>query len=237
MSEGSKRLIVNGDDFGLSGGVNEGVAAAYEHGILTSASLMVRWPAAEAAASYARQLPELSVGLHLDLAEWTFKDETWERVYEIVALDDASAVAKELENQLRQFNELMGREPTHLDSHQHVHESEPILSLCLQAARKRNIALRNTDTRVRYCGDFYGQSNKGYPYPEGISVAALLKIIRCLNDGVTELGCHPAKSADMQGMYRDERIIECASLCLPEVREAIKAEGISLCSFATWQQD
>jgi hypothetical protein len=61
-------LIVNADDFGLSGGVNAGIMAAHEHGIVTSASLMVRWPAARYAAGH----PRMSLGLHLDLGEWAF---------------------------------------------------------------------------------------------------------------------------------------------------------------------
>ena len=44
------RLIVNADDFGLCAGVNQGIIEAHERGIVTSASLMVRYPAAEAAA-------------------------------------------------------------------------------------------------------------------------------------------------------------------------------------------
>jgi len=235
MTRNVKRLIVNGDDFGLSPGVNEGIATAHEEGILTSASLMVRYPAAEAAASYARSHPALSVGLHVDLAEWTFKDENWQPVYQVAALDDPNAVAEELVKQLRRFTELVGREPTHLDSHQHVHESEPVLSLCLEAARQREIVLRNVGGSVRYCGDFYGQSNKGYPYPEGVSVSALLNIIKSMREGITELGCHPAQTADMQGMYRDERVVECATLCHPDIREAIESEQILLCSFSNWE--
>ena len=44
-----RSLIVNADDFGQSRGVNRGVIEAHERGIVTSASLMVRWPAAESA--------------------------------------------------------------------------------------------------------------------------------------------------------------------------------------------
>ena len=63
----ARYLIVNADDFGQSTGINKGVIQAHEEGIVTSASLMVRWPAAPEAAAYARNRPGLSVGLHVDL--------------------------------------------------------------------------------------------------------------------------------------------------------------------------
>ena len=52
----TRRLIVNADDFGQSAGINEGIIRCHERGIVTSASLMVRWPHAAAAAEYARTL-------------------------------------------------------------------------------------------------------------------------------------------------------------------------------------
>ncbi|MGA9723077.1 MAG: hopanoid biosynthesis-associated protein HpnK [Candidatus Binatus sp.] len=59
-----KRLIVNGDDFGLSPEVNAGIMRARRDGILRSASLMVAEPAARAAAELARDDPGFDVGLH-----------------------------------------------------------------------------------------------------------------------------------------------------------------------------
>ena len=38
-----KYPIVNVDDFGQSPGINRGIIEAHEHGIVTSASLMMRW--------------------------------------------------------------------------------------------------------------------------------------------------------------------------------------------------
>jgi hopanoid biosynthesis associated protein HpnK len=60
-----KRLIVTGDDFGLAEPVNEAIAEAHRHGILTCASLMVGAPAAADAVDRARALPSLRVGLHV----------------------------------------------------------------------------------------------------------------------------------------------------------------------------
>ena len=114
-------LIVNADDFGLSPGVNAGVARTHEEGILTSASLMVRHPVAPAAAGYARATPSLGLGLHFDLGEWVREDGSWRAVYEVVPLADGpAAIEAEARAQLARFRELTGRDPSHLDSHQHL---------------------------------------------------------------------------------------------------------------------
>src|SRR5947209_9014160 len=147
-------LIVNADDFGMSPGVNKGIIEAHERGVVTSASLMVRWPAAVAAAAYARSHPQLAVGLHVDLGESAYRGETWERIYEVVAADDRDAVAAEVARQFNAFQRLVGRGPTHLDSHQHVHRDEPLRSLLTALARDLGVPLRLFDSRVRYCGEF-----------------------------------------------------------------------------------
>ncbi len=46
MLDKRRFLIVNADDFGQSPGINHGIIKAFEKGIVTSASLMVRFPAA-----------------------------------------------------------------------------------------------------------------------------------------------------------------------------------------------
>src|SRR5207244_276131 len=58
-----KWLIVTGDDFGMSHGINRGVLQAHRDGILTTASLLVNGPASEEAADLGRACP----GLHLEL--------------------------------------------------------------------------------------------------------------------------------------------------------------------------
>ncbi|HKW55475.1 MAG TPA: ChbG/HpnK family deacetylase, partial [Stellaceae bacterium] len=63
------RLIVCADDFGLDEAVNAAVETASRDGILTCASLMVGAPAAADAVHRAKDLPALSVGLHLVLVD------------------------------------------------------------------------------------------------------------------------------------------------------------------------
>src|SRR5947209_15005439 len=138
-------LIVNADDFGQSHGINRGIIEAHERGIVTSASLMVRWPAAAEAASYARSRPELSLGLHVDLGEWVFRDGEWTLLYDVVDTDDPIMVLAEIERQMKSVRELVQRNPTHLDSHQHVHRDEPVRSAMLQLSEELGVPLRHTD--------------------------------------------------------------------------------------------
>ena len=92
---GERYLIVNADDFGQSAGINRGIVTAHEQEIVTSASLMVRWQAAARAAEYAREHPEFSVGLHVDLGEWAFRDGDWVALYdEIAAFKQAAGPAR-----------------------------------------------------------------------------------------------------------------------------------------------
>jgi len=65
----ARRVIISADDFGLSYGVNDGVAQAHRHGILSTASLMVAGPAAAGAVRLAASMPNLRVGLHLVVIE------------------------------------------------------------------------------------------------------------------------------------------------------------------------
>jgi predicted glycoside hydrolase/deacetylase ChbG (UPF0249 family) len=229
----AKLLIVNADDFGLSPGINRGILAAHAGGVVTSASVMVRWPAAAEARRAAERHPRLSLGLHVDLGEWAYRDGGWSPVYEVLAgrADDAGEVAREVGRQVEAFRRVVGRDPTHLDSHQHVHRDEPLRSVLKDLAAELRVPLRHFDRRVRYVGGFYGQGTRGAPHPDGVSVAALLRLIDAIPAGVTELGCHPGLGADHASPYREERAAEVDALRDPRVRDALAASGVTLISF------
>jgi predicted glycoside hydrolase/deacetylase ChbG (UPF0249 family) len=227
---GERLLIVNADDLGLSAGVNRGIFEAHERGIVTSASLMVRWGAVREGAAYAKAHPRLGVGLHLDFAEWCIREDQWVPLYEVVNLDDARAVRREVDRQVELFMHLMDRPPTHLDSHQHVHQDVRVRAIVEEAAKRLGVAVRH-DGRVRYCGDFYGQDEHGLPYHEGIEAAALERVIRAAPEGVTEVACHPGYDDGLETMYASERAMEVAALCDPRVRRAVEESGVRLVHF------
>lgn len=229
-------LIVNADDFGQSHGVNRGIIEALEHGIVTSASLMVRWPAAAEAAAYGRAHPNLSLGLHVDFGEWTYRGEQWVPLYEVVPIQDMTAVAEEVVRQHATFRRFVGKDPTHIDSHQHAHLREPIRTVLTAVAHKLGVPLRHCSGEVCYRGDFYGQTAEGTPLPGIISVNGLIKILMTLPPGLTELACHPGWGNDLDTMYRRERAEEVKVLCDPNVRAAIATLRIELRSFRDFKK-
>jgi chitin disaccharide deacetylase len=216
-----RTLVVNGDDFGLSPGVNDGILEAHTRGVLTSASLMVLESAAESAAELARHHPELSVGLH-------FVDDGPE-------LDDPGHAAKAFAVQLARFRELTGRDPTHVDSHHHVHTVGERLHTFARLVAPLGVPLRLAGP-VRYVGAFYGQTRRGVTSVELLSRSYLVHLAATETfDGFTELGCHPAKlSGDFRSSYLREREVELATLTEPGLREELEELGVRLASFHDW---
>ena len=224
-------LIVNADDFGLTAGVTRGIVRAHDDGVVTSASLMVLGPAARESSALAAARPALSVGLHAELGEWTYQEGEWVETRPSVDLDDAAAVATELDRQLELFHELTGSEPTHLDSHQHVHREEAAQSVFRSRAARLGVPLRGDSEAVRHYGSFYGQTGCGEPIDGALSVESLIGILVSLPEGVTELGCHPGEPDGLTSTYAAERLVELEILCDPRIREAIAAADIQLFSF------
>jgi predicted glycoside hydrolase/deacetylase ChbG (UPF0249 family) len=214
-------IVVNADDFGASSGVNRGIIEAHRRGVVTSASLMVDRPGAEEAAALAREHPSLSVGLH-----GCFEDERKEGV---VDLSDPTACS--LEAQLQRFLDLLGRPPTHLDSHHHVHVRPPLLAAFREVAERLGIPLRGC-SGVRYCSRFYGQWG-GESHPEQVSVSGLVSILDDeVGDGVTELGCHPGyPDPGLVSSYAAERKLELHTLCDGRVRRFLDRRGLGLIGF------
>lgn len=226
-----RRLIVNADDLGLSEGVNSGVFQAHCDGIVTSASLMVRCEGARAAANASAAYPKLSIGLHLDLGEWKFANNEWVPRYQRAPLDDPRRLSEELDAQLEIFSELLGRRPSHIDSHQHAHRNEPLRSLVLAKGAELSIPVRHYTRGVNYLGDFYGQDETGLTYPDHLDATFLSRLIRGLPEGTTELCCHPAAFVDFDSTYAVERQRELETLCNPTVSAALEEGGVGLVSF------
>ena len=215
----ASRLIVNADDFGMTEGVSQGIVEAHAGGILTSTSLMVDAAGAAAAARSSREHPDLSVGLH-------FVDDGPE-------LDQPGRAESEFARQLERFRELMGRDPTHVDSHHHVHVSR--MARFAPLVEPLGVPLRG-DGRVRYIGAYFAHPRPGVVELERIGEPFLLGLLEDGSaDEFIELGCHPGRvTPELRSSYTREREIELATLTAPGLRERIAQRGLVLASYRDW---
>lgn len=246
----AKRLIVNADDFGRTPGVNAGIVEAYKRGIVTSTTLMVNFAASAEAAALARENPALGVGLHLALTggKPTLPPD---QVLSLVdghgllpAKPDGLAGARpaeilaEARAQLQRFRELLGRNPTHFDSHHHSHRLPDVCEALVTLSWETGLPVRNAAPAMaqRF-------QREGIPTPDAFlegffdrsaTSEDLLKILCEVGPGVTELMCHPARVDEelrAGSSYAEVRDREREILTHPETRAAIQSLGIRLVHF------
>jgi predicted glycoside hydrolase/deacetylase ChbG (UPF0249 family) len=217
-----RRVIVNADDLGASIGVDAGIAEAIERGTVTSASLMVNMPDAAGGAALARDHPDVSVGLHVNV--------TFEGGGPIVDLDDPRAFRTELLRQVDEFTRLVGGPPTHLDAHHNIHRDERLTPLFVEVARALAVPLRENGP-VTYFPSFYGRWDDT-THPEHIGVDNLVHMVSAFGPGPTELACHPGRpEPDFESDYRDERLIELHTLLDPSLPGRLRDLGVELISY------
>ncbi|MEO8892656.1 MAG: hopanoid biosynthesis-associated protein HpnK [Coleofasciculaceae cyanobacterium] len=149
-------IIINGDDFGFSHGVNQGIIKAHEQGILTSTSLMVTGEAAAEAVTLAKTHGNLGVGLHLVLVcgkSALLPSEIPHLVDELGNFPNDSLKAGlryqfsraarrelylEIRAQLEKFRET-GLQLSHVDGHLHLHSHPVVLGILTELAQEFKI--------------------------------------------------------------------------------------------------
>ncbi len=159
---------MNGDDFGLTPGVNRAIAELHRMGVLTSATLIACGGATEDAVEIALKTPSLGVGCHVvlvngkpalsplriprlaDAATGQFRPSlvrflraahgrwTWTARSKLEGEIEAETAAQIARLQARDLR------LTHIDTHKHVHMFSSVLRPVLRAARAAGIrAVRN----------------------------------------------------------------------------------------------
>jgi hypothetical protein len=246
----TKRLIVNADDLGRTAGINEGIFTAHRNGIVSSATLMVNYPAAREVPALSAAEPKLGIGLHVALTGGppTLPAE------QLPSLVDAQGqlprrpdklegarpeeVLAEVRAQVARFREIMGRLPTHLDSHHHSHRTSAVLQAIITLAWETGLPVRAAAPWMRE-----RLVQEGIPttdqfveefYDAGTTRELLLKILGDLKPGTTEIMCHPAKVDDelrQSSSYADPRTRELEVLTTVDVRQTVQALGITLIHF------
>ncbi|WP_347116001.1 chitin disaccharide deacetylase [Leclercia sp. S52] len=245
-------LIVNADDFGLSKGQNYGIVEACRHGVVTSTTAMVNGDAIEHAAQLSRALPELGVGMHFVLTlglpltpmpgltrEGQLGKWIWEMAEQgMLPLEE---IARELDCQFNRFVDLFGREPTHIDSHHHVHMIPAIFPLVAEFARRKGVALR-VDPLVEGIEELSADlppTTDGFSsafYGDEISEALFLSVLdRSVQQGERslEVMAHPAfiDNTIRKSAYCWPRLTELDVLTSTSLKYAIAERGYRLGTF------
>ena len=245
-------LIVNADDFGLSKGQNYGIVEACRHGVVTSTTAMVNGEAIEHAAALSRDLPDLGVGMHFVLTlgmpltampgltrDGLLGKWIWEMAEQgTLPLEE---IARELDCQFNRFVDLFGREPTHIDSHHHVHMIPAIFPLVAEFARRKGVALR-VDRQVDMPGEMGGDlppTTDGFSsafYGDEISEALFLSVLdRSVQQGERslEVMAHPAfiDNTIRKSAYCWPRLAEMEVLTSTSLKYAIAERGYRLGTF------
>ena len=242
-----RTLIVNADDFGLTRGVSAGILAAHRLGIVTSTTVLVTSDVDRAQLAEARDTG-LGLGLHMNLTLGrpltrgrSLVDGTGAFIRDArraAAGAQTREVRAEAEAQIARFEKLVGRPPTHIDTHHHVGLYTPVRDVVLDVARALGVAVRSQDaaarTRARSAGlrttdHFFGESGPDAYW----SAARTFAHLRALPPGVSEFMCHPGWFDSDLGYsrYGRQREIEMAGLAGAAARGGVAALGIRLQHF------
>ncbi|GAA0410366.1 carbohydrate deacetylase [Paenibacillus motobuensis] len=249
----NRQVIINADDFGLSPGVNRGIIEAFKAGGITSTSLIVNMPGFDDAVQLARSYPDLSVGLHFNLTygrpvsdpasvpslvkeDGAFHSEAIERIW------DSRDVSRELKAQWDRLVKT-GLRPTHLDSHHLLHQHHPtIYKVMAQKAYNEGISLRRlqishslSDAPVPRMTDYILLDS--YAGDEGRK--RLRQHLLSLQEGVTEIVCHPGYVDDVLLQYSrwlEIREQELALFANQEVANTLAAIGVSPINYRALQR-
>ncbi|MGE6576485.1 carbohydrate deacetylase [Paenibacillus xylanexedens] len=239
----SRQVIINADDFGLSPAINEGIIKAYQAGGITSTSMMVNMPGFDHAVQAARSLPEFGIGLHFNLTygcpvsnpgsvpSLVKKDGSFHNGNSVFVRDPVDII-KELDAQWNRFI-ATSRYPAHLDSHHLLHQNDPMIyQIMAEKAIRENVPLRKsqivhstpkapiprmTETILL---DTYGDND---------GLQRLLHHLYTLQEGTTEIVCHPGYVDDILvgiSEWTDIRERELSVFMNEEIPRTIRALNI-----------
>jgi hypothetical protein len=154
-NEPNSRVIINGDDFGMSPGVNQAIIKLHRQGRMNSTSIMTNMPWSEEALHYAQSAATLQVGIHLNLStgkpilppdrvpslvtpEGEFHDMSAFLSRLLAGRIQRSELILELEAQFETFLD-HSIQPVHIDSHMHFHAVPTLNEIVSELASRYDV--------------------------------------------------------------------------------------------------
>jgi predicted glycoside hydrolase/deacetylase ChbG (UPF0249 family) len=236
-------LIVNADDLGYDPAVNRGILRAIREGVVTSTTLLVNAPYSGEAV---RDVEGCAVGLHFNLARFP---PAWERFPRELLKDGelsehraadlpVEVVEGEATAQLERCHRLLGRRPTHVDVHKHLHLNPSVLEGLARAAKRYGVPVRSIDAGMRAAlrradvltnDHFIGDAGTTAYW----TLERFAHKVALLQPGVTDLMCHPGYApSHVKSGYAAQREVELATLRDPRARELLDRSGARLADYS-----
>lgn len=227
------KLLINADDFGLSKGQNYGIIDCFTYGVVRSTTLLATTPAFHHACDLAKKHPGLDIGVHLslDLGEPVlpltdipslienefFKHYPLEENYIQV---NPQEVYLEWQAQIEKVIQ-QGINPSHIDSHHHIHMMKNIFPIYLKLAQEYQLAIRFhprkwsksyvDEIKPTLVDHHFADYFENRFYQNNLDSDFFRQLDYQEND-VVEMMCHPA--------YVDQWILENSSYNLLRAKEA-----------------
>lgn len=244
-----KKLIVNADDFGLTEGGTIATILCHEDGILTSTTLMVNMPFAPLAVALAKKHPKLGVGIHLTLTigrpvlegikSYTDEEGNFRKkgTYENgLPVGDEEEIYAEWKAQIEKFITMMGKKPTHIDSHHHVHLQDNLFPIAKRLAKEYDLPMRLRPVTDKTDYDYeIALMLPGFYEETAVPDYFMKNTFGIWEEEIIEVMCHPAfidqRLLDISS-YSLQRARELQTLRDPELKQWIKESGIEMITFA-----
>jgi predicted glycoside hydrolase/deacetylase ChbG (UPF0249 family) len=244
-------VIFNADDFGYCTAVNLGIADAVKKGVVKSASLMVHQPGTVEAIEIAKNLPQLSLGLHFTLTSGK-PTLPADKVSSLVDKEGyfikdrtlAHAIPWEIEAELISQLECFfsyNIVPTHLDSHHHIHKYHPaVLDTMITLAKTYDLIIRPSDKRTMLrlkkediaTPDVFIDEFIGEFLIVGKLTSALTPYLH--SDLTVEVMCHPGFVDHYlleKSIYALQRTEEHRILCSRELKSFLHDHHVNITNF------
>lgn len=245
-----RNLIVNADDCNLTSGVTRAILDCHVRGIVSSTTWLVNLPDSTEQIESVRQ-SGLGVGLHLNVTlgsplspvkniqslvsrEGIFKKKS---DYEKLSPSPEHLV-REYKNQIKRFEKIFHRPPTHLDTHHQLHDESVFMQALAHVARekklpvRRSLLMRLPDFKRRHPGIVSTQALFGNLDAKAFwTEENLQKTIMSLLPGTSEIMCHPGIwDADLQRItsMTVPREKEYALFSSPHLKKLLEKHNISL---------
>lgn len=149
------KIIINADDYGMDASVNRGVVGSFQNGYISSATIMANMPGFEEACQLAHECGVADrIGLHFNITQGTpltaqirneprFCDEDGNFVFSKynglwLSRSGQAALAAELRAQWMKCRDA-GIEPSHLDTHHHIHTAWGIAQVIIGLSKELGI--------------------------------------------------------------------------------------------------